>query len=70
MAYLSGEGVVPDPAKARRLAERAAELGNASGLVVLGELHFQAGDLDLVEVHDFVVFEGCTGGAGSAGQVG
>lgn len=46
MAYLSGEGVAPDPAKARRLAERAAELGNASGLVVLGEMQFQAGDLE------------------------
>ena len=46
MAYLSGEGVPRDPAKARTLAERAAELGNASGLVVLGEIQFQAGDID------------------------
>jgi TPR repeat protein len=44
MAYLSGEGVPRDPGKARQLAERAAELGNASGLVVLGEMQFQAGD--------------------------
>jgi uncharacterized protein len=46
MAYLSGEGVPRDPAKARSLAERAANLGNASGLIVLGEMQFQAGDLD------------------------
>jgi hypothetical protein len=46
MAYLSGEGVPRDPAKGRRLAERAAQLGNASGLVVLGELQFQAGDVE------------------------
>lgn len=46
MALLSGEGVPRDAAKARRLAERAAELGNASGLVLLGELHFQAGDIE------------------------
>jgi len=45
MAYLSGEGVPPDPGKARRLAERAAELNNPSGLVVLGEMQFQAGEL-------------------------
>ncbi len=46
MALLSGEGLARDAAKARRLAERAAELGNASGLVVLGELQFQAGDVE------------------------
>jgi len=46
MAYLSGEGVAPDAALARRLAERAAELNNPSGLVLLGELQFQAGELD------------------------
>lgn len=46
MAYLSGEGVARDAAQARRLAERSAELNNPSGLVVLGELQFQAGDLD------------------------
>jgi hypothetical protein len=46
MAFLSGEGVPRDAVKARRLAERAAELGNASGLVVLGEIQFQAGELD------------------------
>ncbi len=46
MAYLSGEGVPPDAAQARRLAERAAELNEPSGLVVLGEMQFQAGDLD------------------------
>ena len=46
MALLSGEGVPRDAVKARRLAERAAELGNASGLVLLGELHFQAGEVE------------------------
>ena len=46
MALLSGEGVAPDAAEARRLAERAAELNDPSGLVVLGEMQFQAGDLD------------------------
>jgi uncharacterized protein len=46
MAYYSGEGVSRDLVKARKLAERAAELGNASGLVVLGEMQFQAGELD------------------------
>jgi TPR repeat protein len=46
MAYLSGEGVAPDPEKARRLAERAAELENPGGLVVLGEMHFEAGEID------------------------
>jgi tetratricopeptide (TPR) repeat protein len=45
MAYLSGEGIKRDPVKARRLAERAAELNNPSGLVVLGEIQFQAGEL-------------------------
>ena len=46
MAHLSGEGVPPDPALARRLAERAAELNDPSGLVLLGELQFQAGQWD------------------------
>ena len=46
MAYRSGEGVAPDAAQARRLAERAAELNDPSGLVLLGEIHFQAGELD------------------------
>ncbi|MEI6175341.1 MAG: hypothetical protein WCS43_00500 [Verrucomicrobiota bacterium] len=46
MAYFSGEGIAPDPVQARRLAERAAELNDPSGLVVLGEMQYQAGDLD------------------------
>jgi TPR repeat protein len=46
MAFLTGEGVAPDVADARRLAGRAAELNDPSGLVLLGELQFQAGDLD------------------------
>jgi hypothetical protein len=46
MAFHSGEGVPRDAAKARELAERAAQLGNAGGLVFLGELQFQAGDIE------------------------
>jgi TPR repeat protein len=46
MAYHSGEGVGRDAAQARRLAERAAELNNPSGLVLLGEMHFLAGETD------------------------
>jgi hypothetical protein len=46
MAYLSGEGIKADPAEARRLATRSAELHNPSGLVVLGEIQFRAGDID------------------------
>jgi len=44
--YLSGEGVTPDAGQARHFAERAAELNDPSGLVVLGEMQFQAGELD------------------------
>ena len=51
MALLSGEGIAPDAAEARRLAERAAELNDASGLVVLGEMQFQAGDLDAAKAN-------------------
>ncbi len=51
MALLSGEGVAPDAAEARRLAERAAELNDPSGLVVLGEMQFQAGDLDAAKAN-------------------
>jgi len=46
MAYLSGEGSAPDPIQARRLAGRAAELNDPSGLVLLGEMQFQAGELE------------------------
>lgn len=46
MVFYSGEGITPDPVQARRLAERAAGLNDPSGLVVLGEMQFQAGDLD------------------------
>lgn len=46
MALLSGEGVAADAKEARRLAERAAELNDPSGLIVLGEMQFQAGELD------------------------
>jgi len=51
MAYLSGEGVARDPKEARRLAERAAELNEPSGLVVLGEMQFQAGELDAAKAN-------------------
>jgi TPR repeat protein len=46
MAYHAGEGVKSDAVQARRLAERAAELNNPSGMVLLGEMHFQAGETD------------------------
>lgn len=46
MAYHSGEGVKHDALQARRLAERAAELNNPAGLVLLGEMHFQAGEIE------------------------
>ncbi|MFN0074964.1 MAG: C39 family peptidase [Prosthecobacter sp.] len=51
MAYRSGEGVEPDAALARQLAERAAELNDPSGLVLLGEMHFQAGKLDAAKAN-------------------
>ena len=51
MAYLAGEGVAPDAVEARRLAERAAELNDPSGLIVLGELQFQAGELDAAKTN-------------------
>ena len=51
MAYYSGEGVAADAALARRLAERAAELNDPSGLIVLGEMQFQAGDLDAAKAN-------------------
>jgi tetratricopeptide (TPR) repeat protein len=46
MAYFSGEGIAPDPVQARRLAERAGDLNDPSGLVLLGEMQFQSGNLD------------------------
>ena len=51
MALLSGEGVAPDVAEARRLAERAAELNDPSGLVVLGEMQFQAGEVEAAKTN-------------------
>lgn len=51
MAYHSGEGVAADAVIARSLAERAAELNDPSGLVLLGEMHFQAGDLDAAKAN-------------------
>ncbi len=46
MVYLAGEGIPVDAKEARRLAERAVELNDPSGLVVSGELHFQAGEIE------------------------
>ncbi len=46
MVYLSGEGIPADPQEARRLATRSAELNDPSGLVMLGEIQFKAGELD------------------------
>lgn len=46
MVYLSGEGTAADSVHARQLAERAAELNDPSGLVVLGEMQFQAGEIE------------------------
>ena len=51
MALLSGEGVAPDAREARRLAERAAELNDPSGFIVLGEMQFQAGELDAAKAN-------------------
>ena len=51
MAYHAGEGIPADPVLARRLAERAAELNDPSGLVLLGEMHFQAGELDAAKAN-------------------
>lgn len=51
MAYLSGEGVPPDSVQARRLAERAVKLNDPSGLVLLGELQFQAGEIDAAKAN-------------------
>ncbi|MDB6030153.1 MAG: hypothetical protein JWM16_491 [Verrucomicrobiales bacterium] len=51
MVYHSGEGIAPDAAQARRLAERAVELNDPSGLVVLGEMQFQAGELDAAKAN-------------------
>lgn len=46
MVYLAGEGTAPDPVAARQLAIRAVELNDPSGFVVLGEIQFQAGELE------------------------
>ncbi len=51
MALLSGEGIALDAAEARRLAERAAELNDPSGFIVLGEIQFQAGELDAAKAN-------------------
>jgi hypothetical protein len=51
MVYLAGEGIAPDGAEARTLATRAAELNDPFGLVVLGEICFQAGEIEQARAH-------------------
>lgn len=51
MVYLSGEGVPANQQEAQRWAARAAELGDASGMIVLGEILFQAGEIDQARAH-------------------
>ncbi|MFO0823856.1 MAG: tetratricopeptide repeat protein [Gemmataceae bacterium] len=46
MMYWTGEGIAPDLVAARKLAERAVELNDPSGYVVLGEIQFQAGETE------------------------
>jgi uncharacterized protein len=51
MVYLAGDGVAPDRKEALKTATRAAELNDPSGLVVLGEMQFQAGELDAAKAN-------------------
>jgi hypothetical protein len=51
MVYLAGDDVPSDPLEARKLATRAAELNDPSGLVVLGEIQFQAGEIEQARAH-------------------
>lgn len=51
MVYLSGEGVAQDLEEATKLATRAAALNDPSGLIVRGEMHFKAGELDEARAH-------------------
>ncbi len=51
MACYSGEGVPVDAALAQRLAERAAELNDPAGLVLLGEMQYQSGEIDAAKTH-------------------
>lgn len=51
MVYLAGDGVAPDAAEALKLATRAVELNDPSGLVVLGEITFQAGKIEQARTH-------------------
>jgi len=46
MVWLAGDGVKADAVAARRLADRAAELNDPNGLVVLGEIEFRAGNTE------------------------
>ncbi|MEI6234206.1 MAG: C39 family peptidase [Planctomycetota bacterium] len=47
MIYLAGEGTIAaDPQLARKYATRSADLNDVSGLVVLGEMQFHAGELE------------------------
>ncbi len=46
MAYMSGEGAAPNKDDAARWAAKAADFGRWSGWVILGELKFEAGQID------------------------
>ena len=46
MAYLAGDGVPKDLKQARTLAERAVDLNDPAGHVVLGEMLYRSGDVD------------------------
>jgi hypothetical protein len=47
MLYATGDGVPPDAVEALRWCERAVALGETDALVLLGELRFQRGDVDI-----------------------
>ncbi len=51
MVYLSGEGIAPDALQARLFAKRAADLNDPAGLVVFGEMQFQAGEIDAAKAN-------------------
>lgn len=50
-AYLTGEGIPRDQAKALRYAQIAADADNPSGLIVLGELHYQRGEIEMAKAN-------------------
>ena len=46
MVYLAGDGVAVDTKEARQLAAQGAKLHDPSSLVLLGELEYQAGEIE------------------------